>query len=115
VEGLAEIKDRVSCTEDDPMDVKIFCVDLRSEMTEWKAKTYDLIRELDRRSPSDKAKASGSIDDLGRMIDEIEERIDRLEDQCPADWDSERVELGEMVAELKEKWGETAAMSPDDF
>jgi Tfp pilus assembly protein PilO len=101
--------------EENPMEVQTFCVDLRSEMTEWKAKTYDLIRELDRRSPSDKARASASIDDLGQMIDEIEKRIDRLEDQCPANWDSERVELGEMVAELEEKWGETAAMSPDDF
>jgi hypothetical protein len=101
--------------EEGSMDVKTFCVDLRGEMAEWKAKTNELIRDLDRRSPSDKAGASGSIDDLGRMIDEIEKRIDRLENACPADWDPERVELGEMVAELKEKWSETAAMSPDDF
>lgn len=96
------------------MDVRTFCVDLRSEMTEWKAKTYDLMRELDRRSPVDR-RASASIDDLGRMIDEIEKKINRLEDQCPANWDPERVELEEMVAELKDKWSETAAMSPDDF
>lgn len=97
------------------MDVRTFCVDLRSEMTEWKAKTYDLIRDLDKRSPAERTSASVSIDDLGRMIDEIEKKIDRLEDQCPANWDTERVELEEMMTELKDKWSETAAMSPDDF
>jgi hypothetical protein len=97
------------------MDVTTFCVDLRQELTGFKAKAYDLLRAMDKRSSSGSEKAAASMDDLGRMIDQIEGKITQLEDRCPTDWGTERTELEAMVAELEEKWGEAAMMSPDDF
>jgi len=97
------------------MDVKTFCEDKRQELIDFKAKAYDLLRKMDKRSASGSEKAAASMDDLGRIIDQIEGKITQLEDRCPTDWDTERAELETMVAELEEKWGEAAEMSPDDF
>ena len=97
------------------MDVKNFCENMRRELVGWKAKAYDLLKAMDKRSATEKQKAGASMDDLGRMIDEIETKIKRLETQCPLNWDAERIELETMIAELEEKWGEAAEMSPDDF
>lgn len=97
------------------VDVTNFCEKLRHELIDWKAKAYDLLRAMDRRSETDKEKAGVSMDDLGRTIDQIEKKLKRLETQCPTNWDAERVELETMIAELETKWGEAAEMSPDDF
>jgi len=97
------------------MDVTTFCEDLRQELNGFKAKAYDLLRAMDKRSSSASDKAAASMDDLGRMIDQIEAKITQLEDRCPTDWDTERTELETMIAELEEKWGEASMMSPDDF
>ena len=71
------------------MDVSTFCEDLRQELNGFKAKAYDLLRAMDKRSSSAIDKAAASIYDLGRMIDRIEGRITQLEDRCPTDWDTE--------------------------
>ena len=97
------------------MDVTNFCENLRQELISRKAMAYDLLRAMDKRTSSEKEKAAASMDDLGRTIDQIEKKIKRLETQCPTNWDAERVELEAMIAELEEKWGEAAEMSPDDF
>ncbi len=97
------------------MDVTTFCEDLRQELIGFKAKAYDLLRAMDKRSSSGSEKAAASMDDLGHMIDQIEGKITQLENRCPTDWDTERAELETMIAELEEKWGEAAVMSPDDF
>ena len=97
------------------MDVTTFCEDLRQELKGFKAKAYDLLRAMDKRSSSPSDKAAASMDDLGSMIDQIEGKITQLEDRCPTDWDTERTELETMIAELEEKWSEAAMMSPDDF
>ena len=97
------------------MEVRNFCENMRRELIGWKAKAYDLLRAMDKRSATEKKKAGASMDDLGRMIDQIEKKIKSLETQCPTNWDAERVELETMITELEEKWGEAAEMSPDDF
>ena len=97
------------------MDVTTFCIDMRQELNGFKAKAYNLLRAMDKRSSGPSDKAAASMDDLDRMIDRIEGKITQLEDRCPTDWDTERTELETMIAELEEKWDEAAMMSPDDF
>jgi hypothetical protein len=39
-----------------PMDAKSFCDSLIIELTGWKAKTYDVVRKLDKMTNGDKQK-----------------------------------------------------------
>ena len=97
------------------MDVKTFCTEMRDEMTAWKAKTYDIIRKTERMSPSPNKKVRASIDEMKAMIDRIELTLERLEDQCPVNWDSEKAEIEQVICDMRERWSEAAAMSPDDL
>lgn len=85
---------------------------MRNEMTEWKAKTYDLIRETEG-IPGRRAKAA--IDEMNAMIDRIQETLERLEKECPTNWDSEKTQIEETMCVMRERWSETASRSPDDF
>jgi hypothetical protein len=97
------------------MEIKTFCSSMRDEMTEWKAKTYDLIRKAQDRSPTPDQTVKASIDDMKAMIDRIEHTVARLEKECPINWDSEKAEIEQVMCDMRERWSEAAAMSPDDL
>jgi predicted nuclease with TOPRIM domain len=97
------------------MDVKTFCGSLRVELTGWKAKTYDLIRKLEKMSGPERDKADQSLTDLHGLIDRIGEQIESLEKECPMDWSPEKKSLEKEMSDLEKKWETLAEMSPDDF
>lgn len=97
------------------MDVKTFCGSLRVELTGWKAKTYDLIRKLEKMSGEQREKADQSLQDLHGLIDQVGEQIESLEKECPIDWSPEKKTLEKGISDLEKKWEILAEMSPDDF
>jgi hypothetical protein len=97
------------------MDIENFCTYMRDEMTSWKAKTYDLIRKVEKMPPDSDGNRAVSIDEMGAIIDKIEKTIGKLEKECPANWDAEKVELDHMICDMRERWSEASAASPDDF
>ena len=97
------------------MEMKTFCSSMRNEMTSWKAKTYDLIRKTEEMSPSPDQRVKASIDEMKTMIKRIEKTLERLETQCPVNWDSEKTEIEQVMCDMRERWNAAAAMSPDDL
>jgi hypothetical protein len=97
------------------MEVKEYCSNKRGEVTSWKAKIYDLMQNLDKRSSGSVEEPSGSIKELGDMVDELERKIGQLETECPANWDKERADIERIISDMVEMWEEAVEMSPDDF
>ena len=97
------------------MDIETFCTYMKDEMTAWKAKTYDLIRKVEKMPPDSDGNRAVSIDEMGAIIDKIEQTIGKLEKECPVNWDAEKVELDQMICDIRERWSEASEMSPDDF
>jgi hypothetical protein len=97
------------------MEMNAFCSFLRDEISSWKAKTHDLVAKAEGNSPGQNPKMTASIDDMKAMIDRIELTIQRLEKECPVNWDSEKIESDQTMCELRERWNDTASFSPDDF
>jgi hypothetical protein len=75
------------------MDVKSYCDSLSIELTGWKAKVYDIVRKLDKMSSGDKEKVIPEVNELHMIIEELDDRIDLLEKECPTEWEPERIEL----------------------
>jgi len=75
------------------MDVESYCNNLTIELTGWKAKVYDIVRKLDKLPSGDKGKILGQVNDLHVLIEEMDDRIERLKNQCPTDWSPEKIEL----------------------
>jgi len=75
------------------MDVNSYCDNLAIELTGWKAKIYDIIRKLDKIPSGDKGKILGQVNDLHVLVEELDDRIERLKTQCSEDWSPEKIEL----------------------
>ena len=82
------------------MDVNSYCDNLAIELTGWKAKIYDIIRKLDKLPSGDKGKILGQVNDLHVLVEEMDDRIERLKNQCPEDWSPEKIELDTKMARI---------------
>ena len=97
------------------MEVRVYCSNMRGEILSWKAKIFDLMQEMDKRSLDTAKKSSTSINELSDMINELETKIDQLETECPANWDKERADVEQIISDMNRIWEESVEMSPDDF
>ncbi|MFP4475508.1 MAG: hypothetical protein ACLFOY_08085 [Desulfatibacillaceae bacterium] len=88
------------------MDVKDYCKNVETELTAWKAKMYDLSRKLDKVPTGDKEKVVPHIEDLHQLIAQMEDRIDRLEKECPTEWEPEKQEIEGAHVDLRSKFDE---------
>lgn len=86
------------------MDAKSYCDSMEIELTGWKAKIYDTIRKTDKLSAGDKDKVEPMIQDLYAIMDELDERLELLEKECPADWTSQRKEIEEKMSKMDTAW-----------
>lgn len=82
------------------MDLDTYCDNVSTELTGWKAKIYDIIRKLDKLPSVDKTKIIGQVNDLHMLVGELEDRIERLKNQCPTDWSPEKIELESKLTDI---------------
>lgn len=75
------------------MELKDYCSNLSVELTAWKAKAYDIVRRLDKLSSGDKAKVIDQVRDLHILVEELENRIERLSKECPSEWSPDQLEI----------------------
>lgn len=98
-------------------EVQNYCDNVVAELSVWKAKIYDVVRRIDKVSSGDKAKIGDQVNDLHMLIEEIENRIDRLRHECPTDWTSDQIEMESKFTQVKsaldEIWQNT--LSPGDI
>ena len=98
------------------MDLKSYCDNLNIELTGWKAKVSDVVRKLDKVSTGDKEKVVPMVNELHMVVEELSDRISRLEKECPTQWAPDKIELEGKFSQLKTKWeGVWQNVSPADF
>ena len=85
------------------MELKDYCSNLSSELTGWKAKAYDIVRRLDKVSSGEKAKVVDQVRDLHILVEELEDRIERLRRECPTVWSPDQIEIEQKLSSLKGK------------
>lgn len=90
------------------MDVKSYCDNLAIELTGWKAKVYDIVRKLDKMPSGDKEKVVPEVNELHMIIEELDDRVDRLKAECPVQWEPDRLELERRTTQLKNIWWKVA-------
>ncbi len=97
-------------------DVQSYCDNVVTELSVWKAKIYDVVRRIDKLSSGDKAKFGDQVNDLHMYVEELENRIDRLRRECPADWKADQIEMETKFDYLKGKMNDIhASFSPGDI
>ena len=86
------------------MKLKDYCSTLSAELTGWKAKVYDILRRLDKVSSGDKAKVFDQVKDIHILLEELDDRIERLTRECPTEWSPDKIEIEQKLIKLKNKW-----------
>ena len=86
------------------MDAKLYCNSMEIELTGWKAKIYDAIRKADKLSAEDKKKVDTMIQNLHTIMDDLDNWLELLDKECPADWTSQRKEIEGKVSKVKDTW-----------
>ncbi len=86
------------------MDVKSFCDTMEVELIGWKAKVYDVIRRTNQLPDSEQGKVMPMIKDLYAVVDDLNDRIDQLESECPAEWDSQKSEIENRMSRMQDRW-----------
>ena len=97
------------------MEAKAYCSNMRGEIISWKGKIFDLMRTMDKRFKGSDKKSSGTIKVLGDMVEELENKVDKLDAECPADWSKERADIDQLINDMDTIWKESVESSPDDF
>ena len=89
------------------MDALDFCKGIEMELTAWKAKVYDMIRKVDRLSSGDKEKMLPNIQDINMIVAELEDKIDSLKTECPAEWSPQKKAIEDAHVDMRAKYEDT--------
>lgn len=89
------------------MDAKDFCKGMEIELTAWKAKIYDAIRKTETISSGDREKILPNIQDINMIVTELEDKIESLKTECPADWSPQKKEIDDAHVDMRSKYEET--------
>ncbi len=85
------------------MDATYFCGTMQSELTYLKARTYDIMRAVEKMKDEKKQTLSAQFTDLHALIEQLTDMINQLSKECPADWSKEKKQIEAKKAELVEK------------
>ena len=85
------------------MDVKSFCDSAGTDLIGWKAKLYDVIRKTE---TMEKGEVAPLVKELNALVDEIDNRIQYLAEECPLEWDSQKADIQEKLSQMDTKWND---------
>jgi len=89
------------------MDVKDYCKGMETEMTAWKAKLYDVMRNFDKLGTAEREKILPNIEDLHIFLEEMADRVEKLKHECPTDWSPIKKEIENGNVDMRGKYEET--------
>ena len=86
------------------MDAKNYCQSIEVELYGWKSKMYDMIRKVDKLRSSDKEKILARVEELHNNIADMQHLIEQLQTECPIEFGSEKKQIDETAAGMKQKY-----------
>lgn len=90
------------------MDVKDYCKNVEMELTAWKAKLYNIMRQMDKLPTGDKQRMYEKVNGLHIIMTELDDRLDSLRTACPTEWSPERQKIKGKIVDLGERYEEAA-------
>jgi hypothetical protein len=88
------------------MDVKNYCKNVDIELNAWRAKLYNVMRQMDDLPTGDKQRMYEKVNGLHIIVTELDERIDQLRTKCPTEWTPEKSEIKGKISDLEEQYNE---------
>jgi predicted nuclease with TOPRIM domain len=80
---------------------------METEMTAWKAKLYDVMRNFDKLGTAEREKILPNIEDLHIFLEEMTDRVNTLRNECPTDWSPMKKDIEDGSTDMRGKYEET--------
>ena len=96
----------VIANKENVMDVKEYCKNVDIELNAWRAKLYNVMRQMDELPPGEKQQIIEQVNGLHNIVNELDERIDQLRTSCPTEWAPEKSEIKGKITEMEEQYNE---------
>jgi len=80
---------------------------METELTDWKAKLYDVMRKVDKLGTAEREKVLPNIEDLHMLLEDMSDRVVKLKTECPSDWSPIKAEIDEGSIDMRGKYEET--------
>ena len=88
------------------MDVKTFCDSTGADLIAWKAKLYDVIRKTETLDKAGKNEVDPMVKELNELVDDLDKRIALLAQECPLEWESQKIEIQEKMSQVNSKYSD---------
>ena len=88
------------------MDVKSFCDSTGTDLIGWKAKLYDIIRKVESFDKVNQNEVAPMVKELNRLMDDLDNRIKLLAEECPLEWGAQKAEIQEKLSQVKTKYND---------
>ena len=88
------------------MDIQDYCKNVDIELSTWRAKLNDVMRQMDDLPTGDKQRMYEKVNGLHIIVTELDERIDQLRTKCPTEWTPEKSEIKGKISDLEEQYNE---------
>jgi hypothetical protein len=88
------------------VDVKSFCDSAGNDLIEWKAKLYDVIRKTETLDKVNQGEVSPLVNELNQLVDDLDQHIKILADECPLEWGSQKTEIQEKLSQVNTKYND---------
>lgn len=89
------------------MEVKDYCKNVEIELNAWKAKLYNVMRQMDKLPTGDKQRMYEKVNGIHIIMTELDDRLDDLRTSCPTEWSPVRKEIKGKMADLGNRYEET--------
>ncbi|MBS3757993.1 MAG: hypothetical protein KGY61_04970 [Desulfobacterales bacterium] len=83
------------------MDAKSYCDTINHQLTGWKAAIYDSLLATRKLEGEDKKKVQPVIESLNKIVAELNQSLEQLRSECPADWSPQKKTIENKFEELK--------------
>ncbi len=88
------------------MDVKTFCDSTGADLIAWKAKLYDVIRKTETLDKDGKDEVDPMVKELNQLMDDLDKRIALLAQECPLEWESQKIQIQAKMSEVSSKYSD---------
>jgi hypothetical protein len=97
------------------MELQNFCDNMAGELNAWKAKVGDITTKFDHTATGDKTNVVPFINELHMVLEEIDDRILKLRNECPTSFEREKEELEGKFTHMQRIVEGAPELSPADF
>ena len=88
------------------MDVKTYCDSAGTDLIGWKAKLYDVIRKTESLDKLNQGEVAPLVSELNQLVDDLDQHIKILADECPLEWDSQKAEIQKKLSQVDTKYND---------